>query len=97
MIGWPALPVGAQRAFRFSSLLAWDRNMCSVLSFGEELGLGSGWMQPDRPVNGYDSHSVGVVGFQEGSRHLAGVLFDRQGDQDRQDLREGHLVAVPVK
>ena len=23
VIGWPGLPVGAQRAFRFSSLLAW--------------------------------------------------------------------------
>jgi len=97
MIGWPALPVGAQRAFRFSSLLACDRNRSSVFSLGEVLKLGSGWTQPDRLVNGYDSRSVGVCGVQEGSRHLAGVLFDRQGNQDRQDLREGHLVAVPVK
>ena len=97
MIGWPGLPVGAQRALRFSRLLAWDRSMSLVFSFGEEQGLGSGWTQPDRLVNGYDSRSVGVCGVQEGSRHLAGVLFDRQGNQDRQDLREGHLVAVPVK
>ena len=41
VIGWPGLPVGAQRAFRFSSLLAWDRNMRSVFNSFPSSGLGT--------------------------------------------------------
>ena len=44
-----------------------------------------------------DSCTVGLDGSRAGSRHLAHLVFNRQGDQDRQDLREGHLIAVLVK